>query len=231
MGALGPSVRPERRGAERPGVEGRARGFSLLEVMVAMAILAAAMLAASEMTGSALRNHERAVHLEVATLLARGKLASLEDGFDRSGFRDFDQEDEGTFDREGHPEVSWKLHVVKPKVELGPEQILAMLLGGQADDAKGMDLDLAKLVGGKASGSSASGSSTDAQSGIETLFPGAAAMMGPMQTQLAVVGEQMKQGLREIRLTVAWKDGKRDESFTVVTHQLAFPKVITPSGP
>jgi general secretion pathway protein I len=193
--------------------------------MVALAILAAAMLAASELTSSALRNHERAVHLEVATLLARGKLAAVQDAFDRSGFRDFDQEDEGTFDREGHPEIHWKVQAVKPKIDLGAEQLLAIFMGGQPEDAKGMGL--AKLVGGKAGAAS----STDPQSGIETLFPGAGAMMAPMQTQLAVVGEQMKQGLREIRLTVAWKDGKHDESFTVVTHQLAFPKVITPVGP
>jgi len=189
-----------------------------------MAILAAAMLAASELTSSALRNHERAVHLEVATLLARGKLAALQDGFDRSGFRDFDQEDEGTFEKEGHPEVRWKVHVVKPKMELGAEQLLAMFMGSSPEDTKGMSL--AQLIGGKAGGSS-----TDPQSGIETLMPGAAAMAPFLNTQLTVVGEQIKQNLRELRLTVAWQDGKRDESFTVVTHQLAYPKVITPSGP
>lgn len=200
---------------------GTTRGFTLLEVMVAMAILAAAMLAASQLTSGALRNHERAVHLEVATLLARGKLAALQDVYDREGFRDFDQTDEGTFEREGHPEVRWAVEVVKPKVELGANQILALLTGGEAEGPEG----LAKLMGGKAT------SKDDAAAGIETIFPQAAAMMGPLQTQLTVIGEQLKKGLREIRLTVAWKDGAREESFTVVTHQVAFPKPITVSGP
>lgn len=201
------------------------RGFTLLEVMVALAILAAAMLAASELTSSSLRNHERAVHLEVATLLARGKLAEVEETFDRQGFRENDQSDEGTFDKEGHPEVRWKVEALKPKIDLAPEQLLAVLMGGKSDDK---DFNLAKLIGGKAG---ASGAAPGDKGGLESVFPGAAAMMGPMQTQIAVVGEQMKKGLREVRLTVAWKDGIRDESFTVVTHILAFPKVIAPSGP
>ncbi len=197
------------------------RGFTLLEVMVALAILAAAMMAAAELTSSALRNHERAVRLEVATLLARGKLASLQDTFDKDGFRDFDQTDDGIFDREGHPEVRWSLRVVKPKIELGPEQILAMFMGAKGDDAK--NFDLSKLFGGAAGG--------DAQGGAEGMNPMMAAALGPIRTQISVVGEQMKKGLREIQLKVAWNDGKREESFTVVTHMFAYPKVITPSGP
>ena len=109
-----------------------ARGFTLLEVMVALAILAAAMLSASQLTSAALRNHERAVHLEVATLLARGKLAALEDQYDRSGFKDSDDSEEGTFDQDGHPEVHWKVEALKPKAELGPQQMLAMFTGGAA---------------------------------------------------------------------------------------------------
>jgi general secretion pathway protein I len=42
-----------------------------------------------------------------------------------------------------------------------------------------------------------------------------------LQTQLNLVGEQIKKGLRELHLTVSWKDGARDESFTVVTHLLS----------
>lgn len=200
-----------------------ARGFTLLEVMVALAILAAAMLAASELTSSALRNHERAVHLETATLLARGKLAALQDTYDREGFREFDQTDEGTFDREGHPEVSWKLEVVKPKIDLGAKQILALFAG--ATGKEGDQLDLSALL---SPGADLSG---DTGAGLEAAFPGGAAAVGPLQTQLVVIGEQLKKGLREVRLAVSWKDGKREESFTVVTHILAFPKAITPSGP
>jgi len=194
----------------------RSSGFTLLEVMVALAILAGAMLALSQMTSAALGNHGRAVRLEVATLLARGKLASLQDRFDKDGFRDFDQTDEGSFEDQGHPEVSWKLEVLKPRGELGSDRILALLAG--AKDADGQPVDLATLLG---SGGKGDGSS----SGLETIFPGAAAATATINLQLIAIGEQLKKGLRQVRLTVAWKDGAREESFTVVTHLVAIPGV------
>jgi general secretion pathway protein I len=201
-------------------VSGRAGGFTLLEVMVSLAILAGAMLAVSQMTGAALRNHTRAVRLEVATLLARGKLAGLQDGFEKDGFRDFDQTDEGTFESDGHPEVRWKLEVLRPQVELGPDQILAMLLGAQGEEAGGVDL--ASLLGAKAK------DGTDPQSGIETVFPGAAGMAGVLQLQLTKIGEQIKKGVREIRLTLYWREGAGTESFTVVTHMVVFARGTAP---
>ena len=201
------------------GGERRAGGFTLLEVMVSLAILAGSMLAVSQMTSAALRNHARAARLEVATLLARGKLAGLQDAFEKDGFRDFDQADEGSFESDGHPEVRWKLEVLRPQVELGPDQILAMLLGAQGEES---GLDLASLLGGKAK------EGTDPQSGIETVFPGAAGMAGMLQLQLTKIGEQIKQGVREIRLTVSWKEGAKNESFTVVTHMVAFARGTAP---
>jgi len=191
-------------------------GFTLLEVMIALAILAASMLAVSQLVSAALRNHTRAVNLEVATLLARGKLAELEDQFERTGFKDFDQDDEGSFEDEGHPEVHWKAEVSKPRVELGPDRILAMLTGAGGEGAP----DLARLLGQQAQGGQAQEGSP------ETLFPGAAALTATLQAQLAVIGEQIKKGVRELKLTVSWRDGAQDESFSVVTH-LA---VLAPEG-
>jgi general secretion pathway protein I len=205
--------RPAARGAARP------RGFTLLEVMVAMAILAMAMMALSDLVSQSLRNHTRAVRLEVATLLARGKLAALQDEFDRTGFKDFDQDDEGTFEKEGHADVRWTLLVRKPRVELGPESILALLTGAKGDDAGGMAQMLQELMGDKAAAAAASdGGPTSVVSGLT----GGAAMTGALQAQLTQVGEQIKKGLREVRLTVSWKDGAQEESFTVVTHLLSF---------
>ena len=54
------------------------RGFTLLEVMVALAILATSLLAISDVVAGALRNQVRARNLALAALLARGKMAALE---------------------------------------------------------------------------------------------------------------------------------------------------------
>lgn len=186
----------------------RGRGFTLLEVMVALAILAGALLALSDVVGGALRNHVRAQQLEVATLLARGKMVALEEGFERTGFRDFDQTGEGTFEEEGHPEFRFKAEAVKPEVDLSAEKILAMLTGTE---------DLSQLLGG-----------ATGEDGTTVLDPRAGAISALVQTQLTAFGELVKKGVREVRLTVSWDDGGAERSFTVVTHLVVLrPKETT----
>lgn len=186
-----------------------ARAFTLLEVMVALAILAGALMALSDVVGSALRNHVRAQQLEVATLLARGKMVELEEGFERTGFRDFDQTEEGTFEEEGHPEFRWKAEVVKPEVDLSAEKILGMLTGSE---------DLAALLPGAAPG----------EDGTSVVDPRAGALSALVQTQLTAFGEVVKKGVREVRLTVSWDEGATERSFTVVAHLVVLqPKETT----
>jgi general secretion pathway protein I len=176
--------------------------------MVALAILAGAMMVLSEVVGGALRNHVRAQRLEVATLLARGKMVALEEEFERTGFRDFDQTEEGTFEEEGHPEFRFKAEAVKPEVELSPQKILAMLTGTE---------DLTQLLG-EATG----------EDGTTVLDPRSGAISALVQTQLTAFGELVKKGVREVRLTVSWDDGGTERSFTVVTHLVVLkPKEAT----
>ncbi len=200
----------ERRGGAPPGRRRRVEGFTLLEVMIALAILAAALLTISEIVGGALRNQVRARQLDVATLLARGKMASLESEYERKGFRDFDEKEEGTFEEQGHPEVRWTVDVVKPEGELTPERIL-QLLTGKAGGLEDLLKQLAPTEGPQQAAAA----------------PGAAAMAQGLKAQLVQVGEQVKKGVREVRLTVSWPEGKRAESFAVVTHMV----VLSPREP
>jgi general secretion pathway protein I len=172
------------------------KGFTLLEVMVSLAILAGALLALSEVVGGALRNQERARQLDVATMLARGKMVELVAQYERKGFKDFDEGEDGTFDDAGHPEVSWKVEVKKPSIDLGPDAVLASLSGGKKLEDLMPPPDQAPA-----------------------LAPFMAVLKVSLQGLLTRIGEQLKKSVREVRLTVSWKGGGAAvESFDVVTH-------------
>jgi general secretion pathway protein I len=189
-----------------------ARGFTLLEAMVAMAILALSLTAAFEVVGGAMQNHMRARRLETATFLARGKLVEVEAKYEEDGFRDFDQAEDGTFDEAGHPEIRWEVKITKPAVALGAEGVLKALTGVEG----GLD-GLLGLAGGGAAGKDGGAGGPAAALAAS---PMAAAAKGMIEQQLTALGEEMKKGVRQVRLTVAWKDGKADESFSLVTYMV-----------
>jgi general secretion pathway protein I len=195
----------------------KAAGFTLLEVMVALGVLAMALMAIADLSGNALRNHDYARQLSQATLLARGKMAGLEEAYEDKGFKDFDESDEGDFADEGHPEFKWRVELKKPEAQLSPEQILGYLTGAAGGDAQDV---LAKLMGlGSKDGNGPQPAPVQGVAG--------AAMSNLLQTQLTAFGEQIKKSLRELRLTVAWLDGRQRRQFTVVTHLV----VLNPRAP
>jgi general secretion pathway protein I len=200
--------------------------------MVAMAILAMSLVAVFDVVGGALRNHERARALELATLLARSKLVEVEAKFEEDGFKDFDQEEDGTFEAEGHPEVHWVASAQKPTIEPGEAGVVRALTGVDG----GLDGLLAKLTGAPPPGQG---------TGPTEPTTAASPLAGPMgalvKQQLVGLGEQIKGGVRRLRLTVSWPEGQRTESFSVVTYlvvlapgataPVAAPVAATPTGP
>jgi general secretion pathway protein I len=178
-------------------------GFTLLEVMVALAILAGALVLSSEIVTGALRNHVRAQHLEIATLLARGKMAALEDHYEWKGFRPTDEDDQGTFETDGHPEVKWRLEVKAPPIDVGPDAVLKALTGSDQQGLKDM---------------------LPSPDKNPQLAPFQATFTAALQGVLGTLAEQLKRGVRQVRLTVSWPEGAREESFTVTTHMV----VLTP---
>jgi len=203
-----------------PGAGRSPRGFTLLEVMVALAVLAIALMAVADLTGNALRNHAYARDLSSATLLARGKMAELEQRFEDSGFGDFDETQDGDFADQGQPGMRWKIELRRPDTALSAEQLLATMLGSGPDDAGTQDL-LARLLGGAGPGAAAG-----AAGAAGGLVPGGA-LGGVLRAQLTAFGETLKKSLREMRLTVSWKDGKQEHGFTVSTYLV----VLNPRAP
>jgi general secretion pathway protein I len=185
----------------------------------------------------------------VATLLARSKLVDLEQKLNQDGFSDFDKEIDGTFEAEKRPEIKWKAEILKPDLTKSLDQftgIISSALGGiggagAAGGTGGLGggggaNPLAALLGSSSlvppgtqlpdslSGSASSAASAPTTTGLSGMMGGA--MTGIIQSQAQALVQQLQQGIREIRLTVTWPDGNKEDSFMVTTHLI----VLNPTG-
>lgn len=96
-------------------------GFNLLEVMIAIAILAVSLLALFNFQSNSLLASARAERISVATLLANQKMSEilldLEQGMKKGEFPDA-KEDSGSFEGEDFSDYRWKLSI--KKVDIPP---------------------------------------------------------------------------------------------------------------
>lgn len=191
----------------------RSSGFTLLEVMVALAILALALTAIVGINGNAIRSHGYAKRVTVATMLARSKMADIESKYIEEGFTsEFDQVMEGNFEEEGWSDYRWKAEIVKPDIDAANATALVEML-------------VQKLMGDASSlGDQSSG--TGAPAPTPDLSALTATMQPMIEGQVNVLVETMKKAVREVRLTISWQEGAQTDSFDVVTHLV----VLAPAG-
>jgi general secretion pathway protein I len=216
----------------------RLGGFTLLEVSVALAILALGLVSIIDLNSGATRLHEESQHLTVGTLLAKAKMIDLEQKLNEDGFSDFDQQIDGTFDDQGHPEIRWHAEILRPDVTKATDQITQLINGAMggagAPGAGGGSNPLASLIGGSSlipSGSqlpSSSGSTAGPDNPTVAGLGGALGSVtaGLVQMEVTQLVTQIQSALREVRLTVTWPDGSREDSLSIATHLV----VLQPTG-
>ncbi len=202
----------------------RKRGFTLLEVVVALAILGVSLVAILNINAQSIQAHQFAKRLTVATLLARGKMVDLEQKLHDEPMPVDDEEEGGDFSEEGWPAYKWRAKIIAPKTNgLSPDQLFGALLnlplGGDSKDGKGGALS-SLFGGGGAPGGATKGPNAPPPGG-----PGgasAAAALGPMaglaQGQFTQMVDQLQKAVREVHLTVSWKEGRQTETIDLVTH-------------
>lgn len=93
-------------------------GFTLLEVMVAIAIMALAMGVITEIEAHAIEKTNDAKAYVVSTLLLRGKILDVQQKLAEDGFGDFAKVLEGDFSEEGYPGFRWAARVRKLEVPI-----------------------------------------------------------------------------------------------------------------
>ena len=176
-------------------------GFTLLEVMIALAILSMGLFALVDSQSMSIRTTNTIKYYTIASFLARSKMIDVEEELWEKGFGDFDKDLEGDFEEEGYPNIRWKAEI--RKIELNPD--LSMLgLGGGEDEQTGGSADgglgIAPDMGGM-------------------LGVGGAAFGGQVQ----MITEALAEQIRYCRLEVSWNEGSTERSFDVVTHFVNMP--------
>jgi len=206
------------------------RGFTLLEVMISLAILAIALVAISGLNGGAVTMHAYGRRATEATLLLRGKMLDVEDDLQKNGFSDFDDEKHGDFTDDGAPPYAWSAEILRPDVRLDPAQLLSLIGGGTQGQGG------TSRTGSLASAASALAGSLLGGSGSAPVPSGGAAaalLSGPiggiLQGQATTFIETLKKSVREIRLTVSWSDGKDRRSVSASQIVVILPQGAVPN--
>ncbi len=199
------------------------RGFTLLEVMVSLSILALAMVTIAGINATAFESSNYAKFVTVATLLARGKMIDVEEQLRKDGFGDLDKEYSGDFSEEGHPGIKWQ--AACREVEVDVNQLLSGLFGGevQADALPGQVQDLLGAMSGKGSDELVD---SVAGSDLSKVLGG-----GGLEMILKQVGETLSKSIREITLEVTWKDGEYQESVKFVQYVTTSGRLSVPNAP
>lgn len=192
------SAQAARRGGHR-AIQG---GFTLVEVMLALAIVAVALVGIISQIGANIRaTHESTMRSVVVDLL-RSKMLDIEGQLMEEGFRDLDQSSSGDFSDEGWKDISWEAEVAKIEIPgLGAlqEQQDAAAEGGES---AGGGSPLANLIGGASGGLGSDGAA------------GASFFLQWFE-QLTQV---LEVSLRKITVTAKWKVGNEDHEMIVAMY-------------
>jgi general secretion pathway protein I len=205
----------------------RTAGFTLLEVIVSMAILGLALMAIFDLNAGAVAMHAYTKKLTVASMLARSKMIDIEQDLYDKGFNNDDEEKSGDFSDEGWSSFKWRAKILAPRTQgVSPEQLIGAIFNIPLSGDGAKDSPLSLLFGGSSSSSSSGSSSNPGKGGTPSPSAGSSGsgtsalgpMAGLMQGQFNQMVDQLTKAVREVHLTVSWREGKQLETLDLVTH-------------
>jgi prepilin-type N-terminal cleavage/methylation domain-containing protein len=226
------------------------RGFTLLEVMLGLALLAVGLVVLVKSAANSIFNTQQAHMMGVATDLARAKMYELEEKLIKDGFSDLEQhEDDQPLTEEGWPSIHYS-YKIEPVELPGWDQLQALV---KQTGCKGS----ASGSGSGSSGGSGSSSGSDGASdcgfensalgGMMAQFGGgggasggkgsgdvgAAAGASFVQGQYQMFQQILKVSIRKVSLTLNWQVMGSDRDMKVVaffTDAASMDKVINGMG-
>lgn len=174
------------------------RGFSLLEMMVAIALLSMGLVILLQVQARSIQLAQQAREMTVATMLARSKSLDCENDLLKQGFSIGDYDQDGNFEDDGYPTFYWECHAYKPNMP-DPDA------GGGPD----MGSALGALGAGDTASALQSGPSNQGMGDVGMSF------LAPMLTQMSgILGDS----IRELVVIVRWGKGDDMQEMTVTRH-------------
>ena len=177
-------------------------GFTLLEVMIALALLASSLVILMGAHATAVQMTQEAEDLVTATMLSKDVMTRVELFLEDKGFGENDIEESGDF-KQDYPgdfdDFSWSYSVHRVDLDLPNVQGLLNSFGG-----------------GEETPSDGAGGTTEQV--------GAPTNLGDLGIDLSMFDDQIARYIRAVEVTVTWQRGSEPDQVTLVTH------VVNPSG-
>ncbi|MEZ4225682.1 MAG: type II secretion system protein [Polyangiaceae bacterium] len=201
---------------------GASRGFTLLEVLVAISILGLGLTVILSSQVGLFSSAQRAQNISVATGLARCKMAEAELELTQQGYPLVDQNDEGRCcddeDVKGF-RCKWKIETVKLPEPKGLSDIGG---DGGLDDQSGLGT-LGALQSVQSNGAAAL-TGDGGISGLSGLLSSAAGggTQGMAPLVMGMVYPDLKPmleaSIRKVSVSVLWKEGSRERDFSITMY-------------
>ena len=188
------------------------RGFSLLEVMIAMAILAGALTWIVVGVSRNIKAENHAKLMTTANFLAREKMVDIEDDLYEKGFGEFEKDQSGAFDDKGFSRFTWK--AIVDKVELPSAEQLQTVLSN-AQQAR------QTLQGGGTDPSLQNQAGSNGSSSSNPLTAGASAL----SSQFGVIKDVLEQAIRRVTIQIGWTEGRGPMQVELVAYYVDVRRV------
>lgn len=191
MSGREPEIDPDVEETEQDDDDRPAAGFTLLEVMIAVAILSLSLTSLLSSQMAAMRATRYARGVSVAAFLAESKLLDIEAQLQIEGWGTDDKNFEGEFSEEGWPDIRYECLV--DFIEVPDFSVLQQ--AKEAEDTDGSSPGTGMFV---------AGADDQAFAGMGMVWP--------------IIKGAIEQSIRKSSCKVYWSDGKLEHDFTVETY-------------
>lgn len=187
----------------------RAEGFTLLEVLVALAILAISSMALIDAQTAAVKMREQGDEMVVGTLLARDIMSLVELRMEKEGFGELTITEDGDFHEDEYldafEEYRWEYEVSRIEIDLAKIFDMINQLMGMAEDEGAVE-DESMLTGGL--------------------------NMESLGIDMTMFTDELSRFVREIRVRVYWcgEEGRREEGLCGPDEVVLVTHIVNPTG-